>query len=389
MLYLDLQALRRLLWSSTVLLASLPAPDSTCVPCGGVTRPQALVALSIAVLVEAAAVSLSCAGVSGTYVGLRCGVPVVQFPPVVRASGGWRGAALLAAVTGGAVAVAWITCTPWSLVAGAIAVWVHALLLLFPAFGRHGFWRLHYWGEACCGGATPFEEWFCSAAVAVQVTELAHKPLPKAVLVVGSGLSAVPAALAARGCDRVVAVDVSRAAVGAMRARCPEVEWHESDCTDLRVLLADGSMDAVVDKGTYAALLERSASSCGAGFAEARRVLRPGTGVLVTIALVPLSPRRLRACGFERLATYRLPLLFRGAPEVFAQVARRIDSDDGIDAAEAFAFEGGGYDEHVAAVNLPALPTAEAVGATKLPSGHWCERMPLLAALSSGSTAPT
>ena len=105
------------------------------------------------------------------------------------------------------------------------------------------------------------------------------------------------------------------------------------------------------ERSEVAALLEHSSHSCGLGFAEARRVLRPG-GRVVTIALVPLSAKRLRATGFELEATYKLPALNAGVcnPEmrVYAQVARTLTAEGsggtGADEEAGGGDDGGGGD---------------------------------------------
>ena len=147
-----------------------------------------------------------------------------------------------------------------------------------------------------------------------------------------------------------------------MRARAPELGWLVGDVTDLRGAVDTASVDLVVDKGTFAALLEHSAADCGAGFGEARRVLRPG-GHLLTISLMPLPARRLEATGFTLEATYRLPAISAGAcdpsREVFAQVAMRTTDGDVHDAQQlrpsAFVYDGADYRTVADAVELPLL----------------------------------
>ena len=355
--YVDLAALRRLLWSAAVV----SAPEShlltllqshQCSILNHTAWPPPLPSLLcawLALLLEVMNLALH-----ASYLTLRVGVPPIQLPPVVRSSRRpLHRAVLMLSLAVAALALCVLSCSAWLLHAAALMIGMHACLLLVPCFGQPWYWRLHYWGMTAfsLGGAHgrfdagEDEEWFCSAEMAARAV-MAHLPAvrepPAAgdvtaghVLVLGNGLSALPELLAGR-CERVSAVDSSLAAVLAMRRRCERVEWSVADVG--RLGFASRSIDVVVDKGTFAALLEKSTAVWAAGFAEARRVLRPG-GVLVTVALVAVPAKRLQAAGFELLSSYRLPLSGPTAqagcsvfPRAYVQVARRQLRVEGEDA---------------------------------------------------------
>ena len=119
---------------------------------------------------------------------------------------------------------------------------------------------------------------------------LAHLPRSAPVLELGCGTSSMAAQLHADGWSNVLAVDLSRTAVDAARARdeAPGLRFAVADARDLSPVLSDGSVAAIVDKGTLDAIC------CGEGFDyEARRVgasltraLRPD-GVWCCISLMP------------------------------------------------------------------------------------------------------
>ena len=309
----------------------------------------------LALVFEVARCVLVAFGVRATYLAIQLGMPPIQVPPVSRAAPSWRAATLAAVAIAITLAVAVLVCSPWPIVAAAAAVAAHASLLLFPNFGSASFWRMHYRGLALMGGGVE-EEWFCSAEQAAQVVG-AHASAETHAVVVGNGLSALPALLCTR-CALVSAVDTSPAAISAMRARWPCVKWHLADACNLRGLYPDGSVDVVCDKGTFAALLERSTEACGMGFEEARRVLRPG-GLLITIALVAISAHQLAISGFELVASYRIPAInalpCQPSRSVFAQVVRKSEEVEEVGRSADFSFEGAGYDEDAAAIDLPLL----------------------------------
>lgn len=364
-LYVDLAALRRLLWASATLSVSLTAwPSSAACETNVATFASPFVFWLISF--EAVQAALHASGVlRATYISLSPCAPFISVPPVKRVSIGSHGAAAACGSSLFIVVAAALSCSPWPLLIAAGAVALHAVVLLFPCFGSVRFWRLHYIARVGSG----YEEWFCTAELAARVVMTVESSEESHVCVVGSGLSALPEVLSAR-CRRVSAVDASPAAAAAMSGRDSAVEWHVGDVTDMRRVMPTASVDIVCDKGTFAALLEHSSSACGAGFAEARRVLRPG-GHIVTIALVPLAARRLAATGFELVATYRLPAVHACGCDpsrrlVYAQVARAlestagaVDGDGDADGDGTFRFDGAGYEEFASAVELPLLAAGE------------------------------
>ena len=304
--YLDVAALRRILWCAAAYTWPTPC---RAVDAGGWWHP--LLFVWAALLLEA--VSLA---VPASYVSFRVCPPALQLPPVTRTSRNPRHrVTFIAAVAANTWAVSSLWCTPLPNKALAVLVGLHACLVVLPSFGRPSFWKLHYWGVYAlsavrwCGFETgEDEEWFCTAEMAARAVMAS---LPAAgrsshVLVVGNGLSGLPGILAEHFA-RVTAIDASYAAVATMRRRCARVRWRTADLTSLdRHQFASGSCDVLVDKGTYAALLEKSVRAWAAGFAEAYRLLRPG-GVVITVALIALPASRFAAVGFELRSSYRLP----------------------------------------------------------------------------------
>ena len=137
------------------------------------------------------------------------------------------------------------------------------------------------------------------------------------VLDVGCGTSCVPARLADAGVARVVGVDVSRAAVDAMRARhaggerSGALSFAVADATTLDGF-GDGSFDVVLDKSTSDALACTPGggdAAVGALARAAHRVLAP-SGALVVVSF-----------GTE---ASRLPALREAAPWASARAARLV-----------------------------------------------------------------
>ena len=89
----------------------------------------------------------------------------------------------------------------------------------------------------------------------------------------------------------------------------------------------------------------------------ARAPTRTGAGALVTIALVPVSSRRLEAAGFKLQATYRVPGVGLPGASVYAQIALRDESDEPqmIDSARVFDRE----NAQLAMTELPLLPALD------------------------------
>ena len=119
---------------------------------------------------------------------------------------------------------------------------------------------------------------------------LAHLPRSAPVLELGCGTSSLAAQLHTDGWSDVLAVDLSRTAVEAARARytAPGLRFAVADARDLSPVIADGSVAAILDKGTLDAIC------CGDGFDyEARRVSTSLTrglrddGVWCCVSLMP------------------------------------------------------------------------------------------------------
>tara|TARA_B100000795_G_scaffold169403_1_gene127676 strand:- start:124 stop:1068 length:945 start_codon:yes stop_codon:yes gene_type:complete len=119
---------------------------------------------------------------------------------------------------------------------------------------------------------------------------LADLPRTAPVLELGCGTSSLAAQLHADGWSDVLAVDLSRTAVDAAGARhsAPGLRFAVADARDLSPVVPDGSVAAILDKGTLDAIC------CGDGFdyeagrvgASLTRALRPG-GVWCCVSLMP------------------------------------------------------------------------------------------------------
>ena len=119
---------------------------------------------------------------------------------------------------------------------------------------------------------------------------LANLPLSAPVLELGCGTSSLAAQLHTDGWSDVLAVDLSRTAVDAASARhsTPGLRFAVADARDLSPVVPDGSVAAILDKGTLDAIC------CGDGFdyeagrvgASLTRALRPG-GVWCCVSLMP------------------------------------------------------------------------------------------------------
>ena len=332
--FIDVLALRRTLWACAVgefAVAAFRGEGESCaiVDFDVIAYRKAVAFGILALTLEAASLVLF-KGAPG-YCALRLGVPVLQIPPVARTA-----SSTISTFSTGLVLVAFFAaltfstalCSAWPMATGAFMAGAPHAILLLPLFGQEWFWRLHY---RLLLGPRGYEEWFCTAEVAAAIA-LAHMPdvTSSRVLVVGSGASRVPELLASCGPSHLTvrALDASAAAMEVMRARAPQgIEWKVADVTSAAAVAEEGSVDLVVDKGTFAALQEKSPEAFADGFANAYRALRPG-GVLVTISLAALSARRLHEAGYTLLESYRVPAVGRRLgcitqAHVYAQVAAR------------------------------------------------------------------
>ena len=234
------------------------------------------------------------------------------------------------------------------------------------------------WDTYHAGGA---REWLVPYNGLLKTTlnqHLARLPRSEPVLELGCGTSSLAAQLHADGWSNVLAVDLSRTAVDAARARHSAVSglrFAVADARDLSPVVPDGSVAAILDKGTLDAIC------CGDGFDyEARRVgasltraLRPG-GVWCCVSLMPpglvlpLLQRdewaELQSTPFgERLHFYvgRTP-----ANTGAATAGTAAESSAGVGAAVAAAVGAVGpaaSAEHLSACE-PTTPTVLALGST-------------------------
>lgn len=366
-LYLDVTALRRCLWAAAMLSVCFHAwPSSATCRIANAAEVSRLPFVIPALVFEAFVLLLRVTRIlTGPYVMLAPQPPFLQLPPIGYrlGIGWWRVTMNVFAIGALALIVDYFTCLPWPLLVAAVAIMLHALVLLVPCFGATRFWRLHYKFRLAMGA---YEEWFCTAQIAARALLTVPGASDAHVCVVGSGVSELPSLLSTR-CARVTAVDASHAAISAMRERTPRVEWLCADVTDLNGIVASSSIDLVCDKGTFAALLEHSPASCAAGFAEAHRVLRRD-GRLLSIMLVPISASQLSAAGFHLEKTYCIPAINACACEpsrlVYAQVAVAVERPEtGTStmpaALDTLRFDGAGYEEYAAAVELPLLGACE------------------------------
>lgn len=120
-------------------------------------------------------------------------------------------------------------------------------------------------------------------------------PTPAAVLEVGAGLGALAVAAARRG-HRVVATDLSGAALEHARARAPEADvvWLQDDITDTRLR---GAFDVVLDRGCLHVLAADEAPRYAESLA---RLVRPG-GRWILKSLTADAARDARPYGPDEL----------------------------------------------------------------------------------------
>eukprot|EP01094_Clydonella_sp_ATCC50884_P000857 TRINITY_DN10639_c0_g1_i1.p1 TRINITY_DN10639_c0_g1~~TRINITY_DN10639_c0_g1_i1.p1 ORF type:complete len:251 (-),score=30.54 TRINITY_DN10639_c0_g1_i1:158-910(-) len=137
-----------------------------------------------------------------------------------------------------------------------------------------------YWEERYRSNAPP-HEWYQSFEV-LQNYLGAHVQKEHRILVVGCGDSTLSQAMFEGGYENICNNDISESVIDQMRAKHPHMRWDHMDV--MKMTYADASFDAVIDKGTFDAIM------CGATdttahdiLSEVYRVLAPG-GVFVLIS---------------------------------------------------------------------------------------------------------
>eukprot|EP00747_Dinoflagellata_sp_TGD_P171706 gnl/TRDRNA2_/TRDRNA2_206397_c0_seq1.p1 gnl/TRDRNA2_/TRDRNA2_206397_c0~~gnl/TRDRNA2_/TRDRNA2_206397_c0_seq1.p1 ORF type:complete len:338 (-),score=25.37 gnl/TRDRNA2_/TRDRNA2_206397_c0_seq1:13-1026(-) len=268
--WLDLFALRRVLWCSVILLqlrlpcelASVACPS----PRGHSDPTWCWCSVAIVLIFEMLlAIALILGFAPGGYLG--CCRNGIAHLPIHRSDCAAMVRALVACAI--MVLLSAALCSPMPLFILAIIGLVFFGFHVFPKLDSKCYWWSYY--------ATSFtpEEWFSSAEEAVRLTlEHIDQNAPHC-LVIGCGTSRLPEQLTTRCAANVVATDISTMILWLRRlwSRSSRIHWEVADAT---VLPYDNcSFDIVFDKGTIAAI------SCGAPngatlcFSEVLRVLRP------------------------------------------------------------------------------------------------------------------
>jgi SAM-dependent methyltransferase len=158
----------------------------------------------------------------------------------------------------------------------------------------HGYHSREYWDAAYAQAEGKVDDWLQSYDVLKPFFEVVKRE--HSILILGCGNSPLGEQMYDDGYRRITSIDFSRYAIALMRGRAaarPGLLYEVMDARELR--FAEGSFDAVIDKGTFDAIVctpddNAVAKAC----AEVARVLGPG-GLFVSVSLAP--PRR------------RLPLL--------------------------------------------------------------------------------
>jgi SAM-dependent methyltransferase len=163
----------------------------------------------------------------------------------------------------------------------------------------HGYHSREYWDAAYAQLGDQIDDWLQSYEVlrpCLSVVKPEHS-----ILILGCGNSPLGEQMYDEGYRRITSIDFSPPVIALMRARAAGragLVYEVMDARDLR--FAEGSFDAVIDKGTFDAIVctPDDHAAVSRACAEVVRVLGPG-GVFVSVSLAP--PRR------------RLPLLKHSA----------------------------------------------------------------------------
>jgi SAM-dependent methyltransferase len=162
------------------------------------------------------------------------------------------------------------------------------------------------------------------------------------VLLVGTGNSALPADMAADGYASVLATDYSSVVVESMRARVGacggRVAWAVEDMRALT--LADGAVDAVVDKAALDALLADGGDVWNAA-ADAPQLLAAARAVVDEAHRV-LSPGGVYVCITFSQPHFRKQYLVQGAWAAKGAQLRRLPIDCGLGYTLFYLVKGGG-----------------------------------------------
>ena len=153
-----------------------------------------------------------------------------------------------------------------------------------PPYAAGGYWEQRYADRS----DQEYFEWYTELAIFKTPLIEALGPTSTRILHVGNGNSRLPQQLWKLGYTNQHANDISPTVTSRMSvsaASCHGLRWAVEDATAMPEH-ADGSFDAVVDKGTYDAL---STNSCDRALvAEVWRVLRPG-GVYVLMSSLEVT----------------------------------------------------------------------------------------------------
>lgn len=137
-----------------------------------------------------------------------------------------------------------------------------------------GYGSREYWEERYGAASGEPEEWLQTFEVLQPLLERAV-PRDARALVLGCGSSRLDEEMSARGWTDVISIDYAH---GAMKGRTARAGLAFSIMDARRMAFADGSIGAIVDKGTLDALatVADDGVSVGQVYAEIARVLAPG-----------------------------------------------------------------------------------------------------------------